>query len=498
MRAGTRVRAALAACALGVVSGCVYYNGMYNAERAASEAGRFERQGRAAEARDRWQRAVVHAESVTVRHPRSRWAPAALLLRGRGLAHLDRFNDAATVLEEATRRARSAAQRAQAYALLGQAYVAVGRHENAAAALDTALALGDPAVRSEALLFRGRARLALAQPLAALADFSDSDDPRAAFGRARTLLVLHDSAAAIAQLEGLVGVRPYEERAWREALADLAALGGWASASRLAGRLTERPDLTRGQKARLLLDDGDRLQAAGEGSGAQARYAATAAAAPDSTEARLAAVRGTRLALGAAQRDAELDDAAQRLARIVADGGLPAREAQPTARMLARLARLAQEGAAPDARWFLRAELIRDSLRARGLAARAFAAMGERFPGSPWTPKALLAAIAAGHPAADSLRGVLDARYADSPYRRAATGGGSPAEVEAYRVLEDSLLRMGALDAVERGADRQPGAPDEGPADDAPRVRRPAPAAPAPRPAPPPGDRPRDIPPEAA
>ena len=93
MSALRRSRAALAACALWAASGCVYYNGMYNAERAASEAERFERQGRTAEARDRWQRAIVHAESVAVRHPRSRWAADAQLLRGRGLVRLERFND---------------------------------------------------------------------------------------------------------------------------------------------------------------------------------------------------------------------------------------------------------------------------------------------------------------------------------------------------------------------------------------------------------------------
>ena len=503
MSARARPLAVLAACALWAASGCVYYNGMYNAERAAAEAERFERQGRTAEARDQWQRAIVHAESVAVRHPRSRWAADALLLRGRGLVQLERFNDAATVLEGATRRARPGLQQARAYVLLGQAYLAVGRLANATSVLDTALSLEQRRVLAEALLLRGRVRLALALPAAALADFTASEDPRAAFDRARTLLVLRDTAGAVGQMDSLAGARPYDERAWREALDGLGALGGVASASRLAALLGARADLTRGQQARLLLDDGDRLLDAGDAPAAQARYRAAAQTAPDSVEARLAAVRGVRLALVTAQGDADLEEAARRLTQLAADGGPPAREAQPSIRVLGRIAQLAQDDVAPDARWFLRAEVIRDSLRARGLAAQAFAAMGERYPGSPWTPKALLAAIAADHPAADSLRGVLDVRYADSPYRRAAgAGAASPAEAEAYRVLEDSLFRLGALDASERGAERRPAAPEAGPADEVRRGRRPTPgtppANPAQRPTPPPtGDRPRDIPPQA-
>jgi tetratricopeptide (TPR) repeat protein len=497
-----RPRVLLTACLLSLPSGCVYYNGMYNAERAAAEAGRFERQGRTAEARDRWQRAIVHAESVAVRHPRSRWAADALLLQGRGLVQVERFNDAATVLEAATRRARPGLQQAQAHTLLGQAYLAVGRLDNATAALDTALALGQRQVEAEALLFRGRVRLAVGLPAAALDDFTASLDPRAAFDRARTRLVLRDTAGAASQMDSLAAARPYDERAWREALDGLGALGAVAGASRLAGLLGGRADLTRGEQARLLLDDADRLRAAGDAAAAQARYRDAAQAAPDSVEARLAAVRGIRLALVAAQLDADLEDAARRLGQIAADGGAPAREAQATIRVLGRIAQLTQDDAAPDARWFVRAELLRDSLHAGGLAVRAFAAMGERFPGSPWTPKALLAAIAAGHQAADSLWGVLDARYAASPYRRAAAGTASPAEAEAYRALEDSLLLLTAQGAAERDAERRPTTPDAERADEPGQGRRPAPGvpptAPAPRPTPPPGDRPRDVPPPEA
>jgi hypothetical protein len=69
--------------------------------------------------------------------------------------------------------------------------------------------------------------------------------------------------------------------------------------------------------------------------------------------------------------------------------------------------------------------------------------MADLFPDSPWTPKGLLAAIVLGHPAADSLRALLEARYAASPYtaivlaREEAPG--------AFALLEDSLQRALAV-----------------------------------------------------
>ncbi|MDO8665703.1 MAG: hypothetical protein Q7J79_03770, partial [Gemmatimonadales bacterium] len=103
------------------------------------------------------------------------------------------------------------------------------------------------------------------------------------------------------------------------------------------------------------------------------------------------------------------------------------------------------------------------------------------FPDSPWTPKGLVAAIAAGHPDADALRALLGTRYAESPYAVAASGG----DDERYAALEDSLQRALELaPAVRRGTTR----PGVNPAaaepldDDEPMGRRP-PASTQPRPA---------------
>jgi len=470
-------RAAAYAAAVAVASGCVYYNGMYNARREERAALRFEREGRTVEARDRWTRAGVHADSVVARHPQSPWAEEALLLSGRASVQVEDYGGAAVTLERAVRLARTPAQRARALTLLGRANIALGRFAAVRADLDSALAV-PPRDPGEALLLRGLALRQLGEPAAALADLAASDDPRAPAERARTLLQRGDTVAALAQLEPLAAARRYDEDFWRPALDSLAALGARASASRLAGRLASRADVARGARARLLLDDGGRLLAAGDSGAARGRFQEAVLAAPDSVEARVGAVRIVRLAVAGAPDDGVLDSLDATLASAVALGGAPAREAQPAARLLDRAFVLARDTVVPDASWFLRAEILRDSLGAAPLAARDFAEMARRFPASPWTPKALLAAIAAGHPAADSLRALLDLRYAQSPYRRAALG--LPDPPAAYAALEDSLTR--AIAAAPRGVRRETEDRPRLPAAPGTRANAPRPATPASRP----------------
>jgi tetratricopeptide (TPR) repeat protein len=480
--------------------GCVYYNGMYNANREAREAERLERQGRSAEARDRWRRAVIYAESVATRHPRSRWADDAMVLRGRGLVLLESYSEASTVLEQAVRLAGSPALRAEALTLLGHANLALRRFDMARAELDSALASAQPRVESEARLFRGRALLALGMTEAALADFTASREPIAPFDRVAALLQRRDTTVARAQLEALVGSRPYREGQWRGALDTLALLGAAESAARLTEQLVARGDLTRGARARLLLDDGDRRLAMRDTAAARARYRRAAQGAPDSTEARVGGVRLARLAVADATAESELSAASQQLARFVADGGPAAREAQPVLRVLGRIDSLAEEASAPDACWFARAELLRDSLGSWRLAAIAFGEMASRFPASPWTPKGILAAVAAGHPAADSLRALLDRRYPDSPYRLAALGlAAAGADADAYRALEDSLGRIMAQRGAQRpgeGPTRERTAPE--PDEARPREERPGRPVVEPRPSPQPSTPPTRTPPPAA
>jgi transposase len=126
--------------------------------------------------------------------------------------------------------------------------------------------------------------------------------------------------------------------------------------------------------------------------------------------------------------------------------------------------------------------------------------MASRFPASPWTPKGILAAVAAGHPAADSLRALLDRQYPDSPYRLAALGlAAAGTDADAYRALEDSLGRIMAQRGARRSGEgpareRTAPEPDEG------RLREERPRRPVveSRPSPQPTPSPTRAPPPAA
>ncbi len=448
---GRTRRAALAlALALGAggASGCAYFNAMYNAYHYQSLAEASERAGRLAEARERWDQAAMHAESLTARHPNSRWVESALLVRGRALVHLEYYSDAVPILQDAARRARSSDTQAEALTLLGQAELAIGRPQQAKDALDSAVAMARGAVLADALMFRGRAQLALGRPDSALDDLSASTARRARYDLARAELLVHDTATAGATFDGLVRDRPYLETEWRAGLDSLAAAGAGAHVALLVDSLGRRRDLTDGMRARLFLDDGQRRLAAGDSAGAAARFAEVEAVAADSADGKTAIVALSRLSIADATDDSVLARETERLQSVVQQGGSAGFAAQGLLAVLQLADDYANAPASPDATWFRRCELLRDSLGAARLAAADFADMARRFPESPWTPKGLVAAIAGGYPGADSLRALLEGTYARSPYTRAAAG--DTAGASAYAQLEDSLRQVLAQRDVER------------------------------------------------
>src|SRR5918997_6075552 len=94
--------AAIAAACAGLMTGCVYYNGMYNANRLARSARKAERDGRTFEANNLWGQVATKAESVLVRHPRSKYAQEASILRGLALAKMGQCEQALGSLSRVT------------------------------------------------------------------------------------------------------------------------------------------------------------------------------------------------------------------------------------------------------------------------------------------------------------------------------------------------------------------------------------------------------------
>ncbi len=458
------------------LSGCAYYNGVYNAKHFAKQAEASERAGRTSEAADRWRVAAMHAESVQTRHPHSRWVDDAMLIRARALVHLESWSDAAVVAEQAVRKTRSPEQRAEAWLYLGLANNGLRQPASALTAFDSATGSRRSAMQSEAMMGRGRALMAMGRPRDALADFERSRGDDAGFERTRAALAAGDGLRAAEFADSLALRQPFHEAQWLMLLDSLASASLQARVTGLTDALRVRPDVRAGSRARLLLADGERQLRAGNDAAAAERFREVQRVAGDSLEAGVASVRLTGLDIRAAESLADLRGARRRLSAIGPVSGAAGAHATDLARLLDEADTLLAQTRAPDAFWYLRAELLRDSLRAPGLAAAAFAEMPARFPDSPWTPKGMLAAIALGHPAADSLRALLFARYAASPYALAARG--SADAPERYASLEDSL-RVVLETAPRVAAPGRAVVEDRDPADRAPR---PAPTD-APRPA---------------
>jgi hypothetical protein len=431
------IRYSVSVIVLALLNGCAYYNGVYNAKHFAKQAERSERAGRTSEAADRWRIAAIHAESVVTRHPRSRWVDDAMLIRAKALVHLEQWSDAAVIALQATNLAATPNGRREAFLYLGIANQNLHRLDDAVADFDSAAASSRADVQSAALLGRGRTLLAMGRPDAALADFERSSDEEAYFERPRAALAAGNPLRAAEFADTLALRQPYHEAQWLLLLDSLATANLLTRAAGLTDVLRQRADLRAGNRARLLLADGERQLRAGNDSAAAERFRQVQVTAGDSVEARVATLRLIGISVRAARTAADLGDARHALDVL---GGIPGAAGQAwtdLVRQLDQADTLLAASPTPDAFWFLRAELLRDSLRAGAAAMDAFAQMPARFPESPWTPKGILAAIALGHPDADALRALLASRYADSPYARAAAGGADAPE--RFAVLEDSL-----------------------------------------------------------
>jgi predicted negative regulator of RcsB-dependent stress response len=416
-----------------LLTGCVYFNGLYNANRLAELARRAARAGRAEEARTLWARAAAKAESVAARYPASGYRDDAHLLHGVALVELDRCDAAVEPLQLA---AQSEALATRARVLLGRCWVALDRADAAIAALDLVVNGPDERAAEEARRWRGEAHLRAGRYAAAEADLAGASGSPFALVLARIALGNLDAPGLL--LENQAGT-PYDEAAWAHLLDALGAMDP-AGATDLASRLASKRELSAGERARVLLADGDRWLARGVTPRALDRYTAAADAAPDSLVGRLAAARGATVE---ARLTADLASVPRLLGRLrwAQAGGVASAEVGRFTPVLARVAALADganEGGDGALATFLAAEALRDSLAARHLAASLFLRLVASYPQSPLAPKALLAAAALKPEVADSLVAVLRSTYPESPYTLALAGRGGA----AFMALEDSLLAV--------------------------------------------------------
>ena len=464
-------------------AGCVYYNAMWSAERYAKDARHAEQRGRVSDARSQWALAAARAERVALRHPKSRWADDALALQAEGLARSGACDEAATPIKQVRETVNDSALRERVALAEAECALAAAHPIQAAAALALPLASKDDSRRSRAELLAGQTASQRFDYAAAVEHFARSRETAARPARVRALIAAGRHAEAAAALESLTGQEFEAHRG--DLLAYLAIEAGAETASATLDRLLGRgKQIPMQEQARLLVADADRRLARGELDAASARYRRAASVAPAATnEAGRAALGIQRVLVASAKQPGDLKPIEADLARLNLESP------GSGAKQLLDLVRQALGDPPPGtAAGFRAAELARDSLEAPALAGALFLAVAARDTTSLYAPKALVAAIALLPGQRDSLIGVLDTKYAGSPYTRAFHGEPSL----AYVAAEDSLAReLGvqvSRSVLARAGDRA-GLPVPGPRgpqlEEAQPVARPAamPARPANRPA---------------
>lgn len=435
---------------LGVVfiSGCAYFNGLYNANQLAKDAIRAEREGRVGEARSLWSQAAVKAESVAVRYTESRHLDDALVLQGRALRAAGQCESAIDPLQRAIQTSPDVALLEFAHFFLGRCQLSFGRVDSAVASFSRTLPSDDTLLASAAHFWRGRAYAELGEYQAAVVDFSASSLVDAAFDLAVAYVRLGQAGDAERVLRWRVDGE-YAEPLWLPTLDSVGEVSPDLAAT-VVELLLERPELSRIEKGTLLLQDGDRWASMGEAARATDRYEWVLGVAPGTAVGDASRFRRIVAEL---QSVADLDRLPAWLDTLsgmsdVAGPMLPELSELLVAVEMAKASledRVAGDGqftewrrVNPDLEMFLAAESLRDRARAIPLATVLFKEVASRFPGSPVAPKALLAAAALDPLEADILLETALRRYPLSPYTLVLNGSAH----EAYAALEDSLRTL--------------------------------------------------------
>lgn len=415
------------------MAGCAYYNGLYNANLLVREARKAEREGRVGEARSMWSQVVVKVDTVLARYPDSEYRDDALYLKGLALSEIGGCRAAFDPLRLVVDSSPDANLVADSRLTMGRCMLEVERYDSVLHYLQPLIE--DGSERGDAALWMtGRAYHHLRNDQMARRFLEASGSESAGFDLALVHLSMGDPAAAREVLAGIPSTR-YPEHQWRQVL-DTLGLQDPATANDIALVLVERRDLTRGQRARLLIAAGKRSEFDDPSSAAD-YYARAVSLAGDSVEAKIA---GARLALTELRGAVDLTvipALVARLNQVSADGGIAAGLAGPALNALNAYLADTLGGPFADLRSFIVAEMVRDSAGAAHLAGIIFARIASDFQTSVIAPKALIAAHASGR-LVDDLVGLLNDRYPHSPYTLALQGIDSP----RFSIVEDSLSRI--------------------------------------------------------
>lgn len=432
LRARRAVRAAGALLLVGA-SSCAYFNGIYNARDEEKKADRLARRGEEAAAQSAYLASAQKAETVLVRHGKSRWRPDALYLAGRGAALGGECPRGEGRLREylATGRAEGR-ERQLAEIALGACELMAGRIREARERLSPLVAAKEKNVRALASLWAARVAIRLGDTDGA-ARLLQSVDPGLAQWE---LAVASLDVGAYARAESLLVQRAVRGD-WREgalvAFDQLWAAGHDSTVLRLA-RQWARAGTPVAAKVRMHLRLADLLLASGRDSlaGEQLREAqrlSTDATVDRESEARLLVVR-----VAEADSLAQIDELLRQTERV--SGGTPT-HLRLSANVL--LVHMLSEYRTDSwgAGWFLAGEVARDSLRNKRLAHHFFRLAADSAP-EPIGPTALLAAALLRPDSADRYRDRVRRDHPESPAGYVLAGRDA-AVLPAWTFIDEQL-----------------------------------------------------------
>ncbi len=455
MRGGRRtlpmavLHAGLVASLLGA---CVYYNGMYNANRLANSARKAEREGRTFEANNLWGQVATKAESVVVRHPKSKYAEEATILKGLALARLGQCEQALGPLGRVTVAAVGTDLTEDAWLATGRCQVSMGNIAAGDAAFAQVVESKNSWRRREARFYRAQTLRHAGRYQEALRMLEGVPERRATPERLLSLAGDGRVPEAMALADSLVA-RGDTTQPWDSLLVSLGQQDP-SSASSLVDRVRRLPNRSTETQARWLLEDGLRLIGS-DTARARSRFREAVEIGGPGASAGRASLQLVRLDLRVVSHPRALSPLIQSLRRSAERHEIVSAEltqlSSTAAGILTATASVMPGSPQGDLRLFLAAEAARDSLQAPRLAEGLFQRILREWPESPYAPKAALAAQQVNPEWADSARALLEARYFESPYLTMIRGD----EGSAYRQLEDSLGAFASAQA--RGAGRAPG-----------------------------------------
>lgn len=448
-RTGDRLRGIVLSTMLFATTGCVYFNGIYNAKEAAGHGDARLRRGDESAAASFFAASATSAESVLVRHPDSKWRPRALYLAGRGAAmagycdrgaqRLDEYLAYGVLGDDSTEFNRARVAR-------GICDLKLGQLDSARARLDSLIDVEEQETAHLARLWASRAALAANDGAAAERYLEGMNMGTMAW----ELLSASVSARDYVRVESLL-VQRAAEADYRDdvvrALRELLNAGRYSAVERVVAQYDAARVRDNGRVAMHYLA-GDYYLRDGMDSLAQRHlFAARQMAGRDTTIEREAAARLALIGIRRFESMRDLDSAFARQDSAVVRTQFSRRVSDQA--LLVKILSATED--TTGAAWFVAAEAARDSLRANAIARGLFLRIARELPASPLAASAWYAASTLMPDSADAWKARILEEHPTS-HVAAWIRGEDPATRPDFMANQE-LLRGAWLDAAKAFGD---------------------------------------------